>query len=226
MISSDSVNQLPITPDQTKESGSPNLDLPADKAPPKKKDNRSEIWSTLAVIILAPIVALFLTLFVFQSYEVDGPSMEKTLFDNDRLIVNKVGRTMARVSGKHYVPSRYSIIVFTQQTSSYEGTEEKQLIKRVIGLPGDRVVVKDGIVTVYNKDRPEGFNVDKEGPEAGLNEYTDGNIDIVIKPGQLYVLGDNRKNSLDSRAFGPIDSDAVIGTLSARIFPFNEIEKF
>jgi len=220
------VNQLIINPDQNKESGSPNLDLPTDKIPPKKNEKRSELWSTVAVIVLAPLVALFLTLFVFQSYEVDGPSMERTLFDNDRLIVNKVGRTFARLSGNHYAPPRYAIVVFDQQTSTIDGTKDRQLIKRVIGLPGDRVVIKNGVVTIYNKQNPNGFNADKEGPEAGLNEYTDGNIDQVIKEGEVYVLGDNRKNSLDSRAFGPIDSDSIVGTLSARIYPFNEIEKF
>lgn len=191
-----------------------------------KKDGKRELLSTIAVIILAPIVALFLTMFIFQSYEVDGPSMEKTLQNNDRLIVNKTGKTWSKITGHQFLPERYAIVVFKQKTSSYEGTEDKQLIKRVIGLPGDRVVIKNGDVTVYNDENPDGFNVDDNGPEASLNEYTDGDIDLVVQEGQVFVLGDNRKNSLDSRAFGTIDASSIVGTLSARIYPLNQIEKF
>lgn len=203
-------------------------------APPPSEDghkrisssNQKDLFSTLAIIVAAPLIALILTAFVFQSYEVDGPSMEPTLHDNDRLIVNKAGRTLSKISSNYFIPERYDIIVFSQNSSDSNGTHKKQLIKRVVGLPGDEVVVKDGRVTVYNQQHPEGFLVDSGGPEANVVAYTDGNIEQTVKEGQVFVLGDNRKNSLDSRAFGTVNSQDIVGTLSLRMYPFDSIDKF
>lgn len=195
------------------------------KKPASKRGGRRELYSTLAVIILAPLIAWLLTAFVFQSYQVDGPSMQPTLHNNDRLIVNKLGRTWTRVFGGNFTPRRYDIVVFSETSAALEGGK-KQLIKRVIGLPGDTVSIKNGQVTIYNKEHPDGFLVDQFGPEAHSIDYTDGNTEQKIEDGQIFVMGDNRQNSLDSRAFGAVDSKNIIGTLSVRIYPFNSIEKF
>lgn len=205
-----------------------NQDPPAEPEPaPKKhkKKSSSELTSTLLIILVAPLIAFILTIFVFQSYEVDGESMEKTLQDNDRLIVNKLGKTWSRVAHKDYLPKRYEIVVFNYSGAAGEGNN-KQLIKRVIGLPGDRVVVKKGIVTVYNADKPSGFKPDIEGPENGFITATDGNIDETIEDDEVFVMGDNRENSLDSRVFGPIKTTEIIGDLSLRIYPLDQVKKF
>lgn len=200
--------------------------------PPPPVSPAKEKWkdtlSTLGIIILAPIVAFLLTVFIFQSYQVDGPSMETTLQDRNRLVVSKMGKTWAKVTRNDYIPKRYEIVIF-HHTGEYEGgsfVTEKQIIKRVIGLPGDRVVIQNGEVKVYNNEHPEGFLVDQEGPEKDAVGATSGNINQVIEEGEVYVMGDNRGNSLDSRAFGPIKSDDLIGKLSFRIYPFDKIERF
>ena len=203
----------------------PTLQRPVEKV---ENGKWKETFSTLGIIILAPLVALFLTAFVFQSYQVEGPSMETTLQDKDRLIVTKVNRTWARLTGNDYIPKRYDIVIFNH-TGVYANSEfvsEKQLIKRVIGLPGDRVVIKDGVVKVYNQERPEGFLIDREGPEKNTIGHTPGNIDETVKPGEVYVMGDNRNNSLDSRAFGTVRAEDLVGRLSLRIFPFDHANKF
>lgn len=197
---------------------------------PKHKEHGGKLkdtLSTLGIIVLAPIVALFLTAFIFQSYQVDGPSMETTLQNRDRLIVTKTGKTWSRITGSDYVPKRYEVIVFNH-TGQYEDqfVAEKQLIKRVIGLPGDRLVVKDGIVTIFNAQNPNGFLVDRDGPEKNTISNTTGNIDETIKAGELYVMGDNRGNSLDSRSFGPIRSTDAVGKLTYRIYPFGKVEHY
>lgn len=216
------MDSIPIyrTPAQTGQQTQP---APEPKKP-KKKFNR-ELLSTVAVIVAAPILAIFLTLFVFQSYEVEGESMLTTLHDKDRLIVSKAGRTWSKISASAYAPDRYNIVVFDYSTSS-QGTEDKQLIKRVIGLPGDRVIIKDGEVNVYNSETPQGFNVDEKGPESSVIKTTEGNIDETIEDGEVFVMGDNRGNSLDSRIFGPIKTSQIIGTLSLRLFPFDTIKRF
>lgn len=187
-----------------------------------------ETLSTLGIIILAPIVALFLTAFIFQSYQVDGPSMETTLQDRDRLIVTKTGKTWSRLTGSQYTPKRYEIVIFNHsgEFGDEQLVSQKQLIKRVIGLPGDRIVVKDGVVTVYNKEHPAGFLIDREGPEKNAIGNTTGNIDETVKPENIYVMGDNRENSLDSRSFGPIRAVDLVGKLNLRIYPFNKTEHF
>jgi signal peptidase I len=200
-------------------------------ASPEPVDNShklKETLSTLGIIILAPIVALILTAFVFQSYQVDGPSMETTLHNKDRLIVTKIPRTWSRLTRHSYIPDRYDIVIFnhTGEFSDSQFVTEKQLIKRVIGLPGDKVIVKDGIVTIYNKERPEGFLIDREGPEKNTIANTPGNIEETVNEGEIYVMGDNRENSLDSRTFGSVRTQDVVGKLSLRIYPFDTANKF
>ncbi|HSX46924.1 MAG TPA: signal peptidase I [Patescibacteria group bacterium] len=184
--------------------------------------------STLAIIIAAPAVALLLTAFVFQSYEVDGPSMETTLQNRDRLIVWKVPRTVARVTGHDYTPRRDDVIIFVKHgLLEPNSTEEKQLIKRVIGLPGEHVVVHDGHITIYNKDNPQGFNPDiNHDFSANIASISPGDVDLVVPPGQVFVCGDNRTNSLDSRSFGPIPTHDIVGKLTIRIFPVSNFKSF
>lgn len=203
------------------------VSVPPPTATPAKEKWKDTL-STLGIIILAPIVAFFLTVFIFQSYQVDGPSMETTLQDKDRLIVSKTGKTWSEITRSDYIPKRYEIVIFNH-TGEYEGgayVSEKQLIKRVIGLPGDRVVVQNGEVTVYNDEHPDGFAVDREGPEKDVIGSTSGNINETVGEGEVYVMGDNRPNSLDSRSFGPVKSDELIGKLSFRIYPFDKVERF
>jgi signal peptidase I len=198
--------------------------------PPEPEQSAlKEVLSTLGVLAAALVIALGLIGFVFQSYEVDGPSMQTTLHNQDRLIVWKTPRTWARITHHQYVPGRGDIIVFSESgLSAYGQTDTKQLIKRVIGLPGERVVVKDGTITVYNKEHPDGFQPDATLPYGKTTNipYTTGNIDITLGNSELFVCGDNRGNSLDSRAFGPIDTGDVIGKLAARVYPFSDAQIF
>ncbi len=193
---------------------------------PKKKAGHRDLFSTIGIIIAAPIIALLLTIFVFQSYEVDGESMETTLQHKDRLIVIKTAQTWARVTGHSYIPPRYSIIVFNLNEAGDGSGEKKQLIKRVIGLPGDRVVVSGGTVTVYNDKHPGGLAVDQEGPQASVITSTGGEVNQTIAQDEVFVMGDNRDNSLDSRSFGSVKVDDIVGRLALRILPFRQHEAF
>lgn len=186
------------------------------------------VVSTLLILIAAPLVALALTAFVFQSYEVDGPSMETTLHNQDRLIVVKAPKTWARITHKDYLPKRGDIIIFVEHNMQKYGSSQpdKQLIKRVIGLPGDRVVIRDGKITIYNKKFPDGFDPDATSSWGKVIQTTSGDVDTTIQKGQVFVCGDNRINSLDSRYFGPISSGDIVGKLALRVFPLNQAEVF
>ncbi len=206
---------LPPNPDETDQ---------ADKKAAHKGGFKS-ILSTLGILILAVVLALSLTAFVFQSYEVEGQSMENTLQNKDRLIVLKVPRTIARITGRHYIPKRGEIIVFVKHGLGQYNAEvpgDKQLIKRVIGLPGERVVTKDGTIRVYNKENPAGFDPDTEGGYGNTVRVTPIDVDVVVPEGQVFVCGDNRTNSLDSRTFGSISTDDIIGNLVFRLLPISK----
>ncbi len=195
-----------------------------------RRRNLSSIISSVIIIGLAPVVAILLTLFVFQSYQVDGPSMETTLQDQDRLIVWKAPRTLAKITSDQYVPNRGDIVIFNEPgMGNYENPDgSKQLIKRVIGLPGERVAIVDGVITVYNQDNPNGFSPDKTlpyGRDANI-EPTADEVDVTLGTNELFVSGDNRPNSMDSRMFGPITTDQIIGKLVMRILPINNTKVF
>jgi len=222
------MQQLPNTPQSLPPPGTPYI-TPA--LPPSSKAGSDGGWrniaSTLLILIAAPLIAILLTTFVFQSYEVEGQSMETTLQHRDRLIVLKLGKTWSKITREQYIPKRGEIIVFAQQSEfDSSSTSQKQLIKRVIGLPDDRVVVENNSITIYNSQHPEGFNPDLEGKHATIIRGTPGKVDITVGEDEVFVCGDNRNNSLDSRNFGTIKSSAIVGRLALRIFPLSKVDTY
>ena len=186
-----------------------------------------ELLSTLGILATALLVALLIIGFVFRSYQVDGPSMENTLQNADKLIIWKVPRTWASLTGHPYIPGRGDIVVFTESGLSAFGQDDtKQLIKRVIGLPGERVVIANGHYTVYNKEHPQGFDPDKTLAYGKGIPATTPDGSYTLGPGQLFVSGDNRPDSLDSRRFGPINANQIVGKLILRVFPVNQARVF
>lgn len=202
---------------------SPPSQLPVDNTPaPDHNEGLKSILATVLLIAAAPLIAVIFTMFVFQSYEVDGPSMQSTLQNQDRLIVYKLPRTISRVTKKTFMPKRYDIVVFTREELASDGfTSEgnKQLIKRVVGLPGERVVVSNDKLTVYNKEHPEGFDPDGGKQYAKTITVTPGNVDLVVPPNEVFLSGDNRTNSLDSRYFGTVPTSDIVGKLVMRLWP-------
>jgi len=184
---------------------------------------RKDIISTILLFGGALVTAILLNVFVFQSYEVDGQSMQPTLQNRDRLIIYKLGKTMSNIERKTFMPERGDIIVFHKPN----GTSD-QLIKRVIGLPGDHVIVKNEKITVYNSANPEGFNPD-DAPYGGDLPPTAGNVDVRVGEGEVFVCGDNRipGASLDSRSLlGNVPTKLIVGKLTLRYMPFGNYKVF
>lgn len=174
----------------------------------------------MTMIVAGVFIGLVLSQFVIRPYRVVGESMSETLHTGDRLIVNRLGKTVASMLGQDYIPKRGEIIVFN---SPFDG---ELLVKRVIGLPGERVLVRGGKITVFNQKFPKGFNPDKDTDyQANLPVYTTGDIDIVVGDSQLFVSGDNRiqGGSTDSRTqLGLVDANLVIGDVVLRILPLSQ----
>lgn len=192
----------------------------------EKKSDGSSIKDVVSTVLLfggALLTAILLNVFVFQSYEVDGQSMEPTLQNQDRLIIYKFGKTLANIEKKTFMPKRGDIIVFHKPN----GTSD-QLIKRVIGLPGDHVVVKNEKITIYNSEHPNGFNPD-DAPYGGDLSPTAGNVDVTVGDGEVFVCGDNRipGASLDSRSLlGNVPTKLIVGKLALRYLPFGNYKVF
>lgn len=178
---------------------------------------------------LVVIGTILINTFVFRSYNVVGPSMESTLHTGDRVLVNRVPVTIAHLQGKNYLPARGQVIVFENpQVSASGNVDNKFIVKRVIGLPGERVVLKDGTFTVYNTEHPDGFNPDELTKDVTATEST-GETDIIVPDNEIFVSGDHREGtySYDSRnGLGTIPLYDVIGPASMRIFPFTKIRGF
>ena len=191
----------------------------------RKKGKFKNISSTLLLIVTAPLLAIFITSHVFHSYEVDGMSMDTTLQNGDRLIVFKLPKTVSNITGGTHMPSRWDVIVFDRPGQLSRSNSVRHLIKRVIALPGERVTVADGVVTVYNDENPDGFMPD-DGQEYFVSiDQTPGKVDITVDEGEVFVLGDNRTNSTDSRSFGAISTDLVVGKATARFVPVNNMKR-
>jgi len=209
-----------------------------------------DILSLGAFVAAIVLCTVFLNTYIYRSYNVVGGSMENTLHNDDRVIVNRAAVSWAHFLGQEYIPERGEIIVFVNEDAEKvkkyraqgianpvtcsvpNGVSDQYVIKRVIAFPGERVVVKDGVMTIYNEEYPDGFVYDAEwrtSPTDGPKEYTSGEVDMVVPAGELFVSGDNREgdNSWDSRnGLGTIPFCRIVGPVALRLFPFDQIRTF
>ncbi len=163
----------------------------------------SEFKSWVLIIVIAFALSFLMRFYVIQPYRVEMTSMLDTLHPNDLVLVDKV-------SYRLHTPNRGDVVVFFPPNDLKE-----KYIKRVIGLPGETVEVKDGKVYVNEKPLDEPY----------LNspmQYDSG--PIQVPEGHVFVMGDNRSVSLDSRSFGPIEISSIVGRALFVYFPFNRIE--
>ena len=197
---------------------------PAPVTPPSGDDDVKPLWrrtlSFLVSWVLIPGLLVFIVHnFVFQAWYVEGESMQPTFHNGDYLIVSKLETTWHRLtnSSDKLDLHRGQVVIFKPPTTE----AELFYIKRVIGLPGDRVVVSNGTIKIYNDSQPNGFTLDET--YTG-NVPIEGEDEAVIGAGEVYVVGDNRNHdaSLDSRILGPIPTKRIVGTASLRLLPTSQ----
>lgn len=175
------------------------------------------------IFILAVVVIWPIRMFIFQPFFVQGASMEPNFQDGQYLIVNELGYKQIDVKidkiNSFKEIKRGDVIVFR-----YPLNPKQFFIKRIVGLPGERIRVDKGEVFIYNETNPEGFKLEEDYLNADL--ITKGDNDYVIKNDEYYVMGDNRNHSSDSRMWGPIKDSNVIGKVLLRAWPLDKIKLF
>lgn len=182
----------------------------SDKESKKRSHPLKDILS-FVICILVVVAAVFLIVnYVGQRTQVSGSSMETTLHDGDNLIVDKI-------SYRLHDPERFDIIVFPYKGASSD--KETFYIKRIIGLPGERVRIENGFIYINGELLDESYGKDNElilNPGRASQE-------IKLADDEYFVLGDNRNNSSDSREIGNIKKDDIEGKAWLRIYPFDKI---
>lgn len=180
----------------------------------------------VAVGLIVTIVLL--NTYIMQIFTVDGRSMQRSFKTGDQVLINKFAKTFAGINGREYLPLRGEVVVVRGvfgnaplTSDNANPASELYLIKRVIGLPGERIVVKDGALTVYNDEHPEGFQPDKGSKwEKDMSrDLVSENLDVQLSTSELFVSGDNRPESIDSRFNGPLATKEVVGPMLVRIWP-------
>ncbi len=165
------------------------------------------------VVIVSLAIIIPVRYFLIQPFYVKGASMEPNFYDHEYLIINEI-------SYRFNEPERGDIVVF-----KYPKDPGQYFIKRIIGLPGEKVQVKNGQIILYNKENPKGIVLDESGYlHAAM--HTPGSLSVELGEDEYFVLGDNRSSSLDSRTFGPVKDVFIIGKAWVRGWPFDKIKIF
>lgn len=169
--------------------------------------------SLLVYTVVALGLALFIRFFIAAPYVVSGASMEPNFHDWQYLIVD-------RISYDFEVPARGDIIVFDLPRN-----KSRALIKRVIGLPGETVVLSGQKVTIINAEHPQGFTLEEpyldSANQTGTNE-----LSMTLAKDEYFVLGDNRRLSADSRIWGSLPRKDIVGRVFLRLYPLDTLSVF
>lgn len=181
----------------------------------KQVKEKNELWEWTKALLIAFAIAAVIRYFLFTPIAVDGESMMPTLEDGDRMIVNKIGYKIGE-------PERFDIVVF-------HAPEQKNYIKRVIGLPGETLEYKDDQLYINGKaiDEPYLDAYKAQITEGTLTEdftLSDIGVEGEIPEGYVFVMGDNRRYSKDSRHIGLVDQKEIIGNTSLIFWPFSDIK--
>jgi len=189
----------------------------------KTNSTYDSLWKTVSeffveivkVVIISLAIIIPVRYFLIQPFYVKGASMEPSFHDHEYLIINEIGY-------RFNDPQRGDIIVFR-----YPKDPSQYFIKRIIGLPNEKIKIKEGEIYIFNEQYPNGLILDEdvyllediETPHLGKTEF-------ILEADEYFVLGDNRDASLDSRRFGPVPRRLIIGRAWVRGWPFDKITIF
>ncbi|MBZ9577487.1 signal peptidase I [Patescibacteria group bacterium] len=169
------------------------------------------IWEIAKIVVIAAVIVVPIRYFLFQPFFVRGQSMNPSFENGDYLIIDEI-------SYRFKTPQRGEVVVFKSPQNP-----SQRFIKRVIGLPGETVEIKDGETIIYK----DGFSQVLDESEYLFSDLsTSGNTKVILAENEYFVLGDNRSYSFDSRRFGALPEENIIGRVIFRAWPFVAAAKF
>lgn len=171
------------------------------------------VWELIKVSAVALAIILPIRYYVAQPFFVKGASMEPTLEDGDYLIINEISYRFSE-------PQRGDVVIFR-----FPNDPRQFFIKRIIALPGETIEIRNNRVVIFNKENPRGLFLD-ESAYLERSEITEGNLRVNLAKNEYFVLGDNRLQSSDSRTWGPLDTNLIIGKTFIRAWPPDKAEFF
>lgn len=173
-----------------------------------------QIFEWIVVIAIALIVAMLVRLFLLQQFYISGPSMETTMFSDNRVLVSKLAYKIGDID-------RGDVVVFDRATMNGSQIEHDDLIKRVIGLGGESIEIRDCSVYIDGTKLDEPYLPSRDIGLANLSDRC-GVVSMpltTIENDEVFLVGDNRPQSFDSRMFGPIKKDLIIGQAFVLMWP-------
>lgn len=188
------------------------LDFEKQKAP-DQKEVRAFFWEVIKTVVIALAIIVPVRYYLFQPFFVKGASMESTFNDGDYVLIDEITYRFRN-------PQRGEVIIFRSPQGS-----SQFFIKRVIGLPGEQIQVKDNKVTIFNKQNPKGLVLD-ESVYLDPDTLTQGSLIVNVEENEYFVLGDNRLHSSDSRLWGVVKKNSITGRVLFRAWPLDKVKKF
>ncbi|MFA6254994.1 MAG: signal peptidase I [Patescibacteria group bacterium] len=167
------------------------------------------VWEVFKVVVISLVIIVPVRYFLIKPFYVKGASMEPNFYDHEYLIINEI-------SYRFDEPERGDTVVFR-----YPFDLSQYFIKRIIGLPGEKIKIAEGKVTIFNQANPQGVELQEDYLLPAMK--TLGDVEVELSQTEYYVLGDNRIASLDSRAFGPVPRQDIIGKTLVRGWPLNRL---
>lgn len=175
---------------------------------------KGSFWSEIIKFtIIAVLIVVPFRLFIAQPFIVSGASMYPSFKDGEYLIVDQISLNFEK-------PKRGEVVIFR-----YPNDVRTFFIKRVIGLPGEKISIKSGIVTIKNDEHPEGFTLDDSYVEESKKKH-ENFPEEQLGEGQYFVMGDNRNGSFDSREWGPVSENLIVGKPFVRVLPVSRLDVF
>ncbi|MEI7966737.1 MAG: signal peptidase I [Actinomycetota bacterium] len=171
-------------------------------------------WVT--VLVVALVIAITVRSLILQQFYISGPSMEATMFQDNRVLVNKLSYRLHDIH-------RGDVVVFDRVTVDGQVVQHDDLIKRVIALGGEKISITDCKVFIDGKLLPEPYLNDYDLAQTVVEDRCRVPMmdEMIIPDDQLFVMGDNRPQSFDSRMFGPIEQNLVVGRAFVIIWPLS-----
>ena len=174
----------------------------------EEQNKKESVWDLVRFGLIAMLIVLPIRIFIAQPFVVSGSSMFPTFKNSDYLIIDEASYHFKN-------PERFDVIVF-----HYPNDKTKYFIKRIIGLPGETVDINGNSVKITNSEHPTGFTLEQPYVQNESNDY----IHAVLKDGEYFVMGDNRGSSSDSRYWGPVTKNLIIGRAFLRLYPFKNMD--